>query len=63
MHLGAVNSIGPNGAYLIVNFTRNKKGFIDQHNLRDRKSVSGANYRVGEYVLCKVIDEPKSNKA
>jgi hypothetical protein len=30
-----VADIGPNGNYLIVNFTRNKKGFIDLSQLRN----------------------------
>ncbi|CAD8043733.1 unnamed protein product [Paramecium primaurelia] len=62
LHLGCVSQIGPNGAYLIINFTRNKKGFVDQHNLRDRKSVNGGDYKVGEYVVTKVIEENKNNK-
>lgn len=47
---------------MIVNFTRNKKGYVDQHNLRDRKNVNGGDYKVGEYVLTRVIEEPKNNK-
>lgn len=42
--MGAVCDIGPNGAYLIVNFSRNKKGFVDLRSLRTRKNVSAGDY-------------------
>ena len=38
---------------MIINLTRNKKGFVSLENLKYGKGNSG-NYNVGEYVICKV---------
>lgn len=50
--LGCVSEIGPNGNYLILNFTRNRKGFISKEHL----GTHGGHFRLGEYLLASVLE-------
>ena len=49
--LGAVTDKGPNGAYLVLNLSRNKKAFVSKED----SSVNLSAFSLGEYVVGMVI--------
>lgn len=49
--LGAINDKGPNGLYMTVNLSRNKKAFISKED----SPVSLEEFQLGDYVLGQVI--------